>query len=389
MPQVFAHSSPPIADGGIVLSRNQLMTLPVTGTGWDDVVDAADNSLAGALVAGDKDDNTDVYAFAKALCVVRQSTNTDFAGYPGEIMDAISAGITPVAGVPPWMVPGAEGSDGPLAFARNLTAWILAADMIGLGNLNPTLNGQFRSFLAGPARYTNISGKSLVNVHEKRPNNWGTHAGAARMAIAAYIDDRADWSRCIQVYRGWLGDRESYDGFGPWGSLSWQNDENDPIGINPVGASKLADGEMRDLDGVLPDDQRRNGDLQWPPPRTNYVYEALQGATLQAIILHHCSRTLMGPALSPFNWSDKALLRAFLWMNDPDRGNFIINKDDYEHVDGWDDGPEPDDYWEIPVMKKVHGSDASALPTITDGFGIGKAFGFTLWFKNATTWLAG
>lgn len=41
-----------------------------------------------------------------------------------------------------------------------------------------------------------------------------------------------------------------------------------------------------DLDGVIPDDQRRGGTYTWPPPRENYVWEALQGAVAQAHMLH-------------------------------------------------------------------------------------------------------
>ena len=39
-------------------------------------------------------------------------------------------------------------------------------------------------------------------------------------------------------------------------------------------------------DGVLPDDQRRSGGFVWPPTKENYVWEALQGAIAQAVILH-------------------------------------------------------------------------------------------------------
>jgi len=62
------------------------------------------------------------------------------------------------------------------------------------------------------------------------------------------------------------------------------------------------------VDGVLPDDQRRSGCFSWPPPKENYVYEGLQGALAQAIILSR-------QGYDVWNWRDKALLRAFQWLD--------------------------------------------------------------------------
>ena len=46
---------------------------------------------------------------------------------------------------------------------------------------------------------------TLRGTHEQRPNNWGTHAGAARAAVALYLGDTAELSRTATVFRGWLG----------------------------------------------------------------------------------------------------------------------------------------------------------------------------------------
>jgi len=60
------------------------------------------------------------------------------------------------------------------------------------------------------------------------------------------------------------------------------------------------------IDGVLPDDQRRAGGFTWPPQKENYVWEGLQGAVVQAEVLHRAG-------YDTWNWSDKALLRAVTW----------------------------------------------------------------------------
>ena len=82
-----------------------------------------------------------------------------------------------------------------------------------------------------------LDGKTLRQTHEQRPNNWGTHAGAARAAIAAYLGDTAEMARTAQVFRGWLGDRTAYAGF-IYGDLSWQCDAAKPVGINPTGCGR-------------------------------------------------------------------------------------------------------------------------------------------------------
>jgi hypothetical protein len=65
----------------------------------------------------------------------------------------------------------------------------------------------------------------------------------------------------------------------------------------------------RSVDGVLPDDQRRAGVFQWPPPVSNYPYGALQGAVAQAVIAERQGH----PA---FELEDAALLRALRWLED-------------------------------------------------------------------------
>src|SRR5262249_27246404 len=49
------------------------------------------------------------------------------------------------------------------------------------------------------------------------------------------------------------------------------------------------------------------GPFLWPPPHENYVYEALQGALLQAVVLARAGYDV-------WNWEDRALLRASQWL---------------------------------------------------------------------------
>ena len=61
---------------------------------------------------------------------------------------------------------------------------MLAADFIDLSSADPSFDqNTFRPWLR-TVLTEDLSGKTLVSTHEGRPNNWGTHAGAARAAVA-------------------------------------------------------------------------------------------------------------------------------------------------------------------------------------------------------------
>ncbi len=267
---------------GIWISPQEIMALPMSGPAWQSLKAAADKPL-GVPDVSNQDDNTDVHVLAKALVYVR----TGIPSFRDDVVKACSAAI------------GTEAGGRTLALGRNLSGYVLAADLVVLPE---DVDKPFSAWLAG-CLTERLAGKTLVSTHEDRPNNWGTHAGASRMAVARYLRDDAALARAAQVFKGWLGDRSAYAGF-TYGDLGWQADSAQPVGINPKGATK----SDRDVNGVLPDDQRRSGPFTWPPPKEKYVYEALQGAIVQAVILERAG-------YDPFNWQDQALRRAYQWLH--------------------------------------------------------------------------
>ena len=130
--------------------------------------------------------------------------------------------------------------------------------MSGISN-DSALDADFRAKLRELLTKT-LDGTTLVETHEERPNNWGTHAAASRAAVAAYLGDTAELDRTAKVFHGWLGNRDAYVGFS-YGRLSWQCHPDAPVGINEKGC--MRDGHS--IDGALPDEIRRGGDFQWPP----------------------------------------------------------------------------------------------------------------------------
>ena len=272
------------AAGHLWLDPARLASLPTSGPGWENLLRAAQEPTGTPRLA-DMEDPTNVRVMAKALVYAR----TGDERYRREVVSACLAAI------------GSERGGSTLALGRELAAYVIAADLVG--GLPGEEGRRFGAWLR-EVRHQKLRGGTLVSTHERRPNNWGTMAGASRVAVAAFLGDAQDLERAARVFRGWLGDRSAYAGF-RYGTPEWQADPDAPVGINPRGSRR--DGHS--IDGVLPDDQRRSGPFRWPPPHENYVYGALQGALVQAVILHNAGYP------DVWEWSDRALLRAFLWLH--------------------------------------------------------------------------
>ncbi|MCI0649688.1 MAG: DNRLRE domain-containing protein, partial [Chloroflexi bacterium] len=218
-PPTSTPGSPPTS-GQMWISSATLASLPTSGTAWNNLWDAAQQNTNSPNIS-DQNDMTDVYVLAKALVYAR----TGQSQYRNEVMTAITAAM------------GSESGTGILAVARNLQAYVIAADLINLPVANPVLNTTFRQWLA-TVRTVVFSGAgpalSIIGCHEERPNNFGTHCGASRIAIALYLGDTAELQDAANVFKGWLGDRNAYAGFN-YGDLDWQCNPSAPVGINPAG----------------------------------------------------------------------------------------------------------------------------------------------------------
>jgi len=274
---------------GVWVSRTAVRELPMSGSAWNNVKSAADQSC-GSVDLSDQSSTTNVCVMAKALVFARTGTSA----YRRDVIRAID------------QIVNSGTYDGrALALGRNLGTFVIAADLIDLKRYDPDLDGRFRTKLRSlRTTYTSGGGAvSLIECHERRPNNWGAHCGATRAAIAVYLGDSAEIARTAQVLKGYLGDRSSYRGFS-YGSTSWQCDPDRPVGINPTCSR-----DGLSLRGVLPDDQRRGGSFQTPPPKENYVWEALQGLLVQGVILHRAGYDVWA-------WQSRALRRSAVWLHD-------------------------------------------------------------------------
>lgn len=285
------------ATRGIWLSRAEASALPATGAAWNRVKKAADSDW-GAITLFSSGHTQDTSVLAGALVYAK----TGDARYRDKVGKALAA----VIGTDRRTDYGCCGYQ--LGVARNLAGFVIAADLIDLDSWNATVGAGFRSWLAEVRFRKGPRGEpSLAETQEKRANNFGTHASAARVAASFYLGDAGDVARAAAVFRGWLGDRSSYAGFS-YGSGDWQCNAAAPVGVNPAGCTRSG----HSIDGVLADDQRRGGGFTWPPPKENYVWEALQGATVAAQLLTRAGH----PA---WQWQGGALQRAVGWLHEQAR----------------------------------------------------------------------
>ncbi len=308
---------------GIWISKSEIAKLTTSGKAWDAMnEEAARSTLQPDL--SDKDDSTNVRILAKALVYAR----TGQESYRQDVIQACMGMI------------GTENGARSLSLGRELIAYVIAADLVRLPSDEDTT---FRKFLRETLDRKNKEGRSIVQTHEQRPNNWGTHSGASRIAIALYLKDLDQLKQAAEVLKGFLGDRQAYSGFRFKHADWWQSNFALPVGINPKGATL----QGHNVDGVLPDDQRRAGPFRWPPPKENYVYEALQGLLSQAVMLDRLGYDV-------WNWSDRAMLRAFTWL--------------HEVADFPATG---DDSWEPYLINHYYGTSFPTLEPSKPGKGMG------------------
>jgi hypothetical protein len=274
----------------------------------------------------DQDDPNDVTALAKALVYAR----TGVTRYRDDVISMLESAV------------GTEYPGDALGIARGVAPLVLAADLVGWRD--PAWMGwldDLRTW-ANPDR-----GFTLISMHEQRPNNWGTHAGAGRIAAALYLGDSTDLARAASVFRGYLGDRTAYAGFRYGEDLSWQWSQSALVGVNGKGATM---GGMV-VDGILPDDMRRGGTFPTIGDLgQSYTWEALQGILLQAELL---SRR----GYATWEWQDRAILRVFQRI----------------HVLGYP--AVGDDRWQPWLVNRRYGTSYPAPVTTTAG----KSFGYADW----------
>lgn len=308
---------------GIWISADEITRLPTTGPAWDHVREFA---LAdwGEPRIDDQNSDHDVHTLAGAL----YATRTGDPAMRAEVVDALTA----VEGT--W-------SDEILALSRNLLSYVVAADVIGYRSES------FERWLDESLRRPGHSRAGIETLLEsalRDPSNHGAHARASTIAVARYLGDDTTVGIVAARFRDWLG---RSDADFEWRELDWQADPEHPRGINAPGSQ--IDGT--DVDGVLPEEQRRSGGFAASPPKERYVWEGLQGTIATAELLDRAG-------YEPWDWEDEALRRALVWLHDEN---------------GYP--AEGDDRWIPWIVNARYGTDFPAESPTRPG----KNIGFTDW----------
>ncbi len=136
--------------------------------------------------------------------------------------------------------------------------------------------------------------------------------------------------------------------------ISWHVDPLNLRLINPKGAVK----EGLNIDGVLPDDMRRNGSFSNPPPTssTSYHWEALQGIVSGARILER-----IDPGLSIWETGDQAILRAVTLLESEWRRDYNTGGSNWAAIG--------DDAWMLPFIDAAYGTDFTGIRQSPAGCG--------------------
>jgi hypothetical protein len=171
---------PIIGSNGIWMSKEEINQLPTTGDPWDELVRRAQNNTNDPNISN-QDDKTDTNTLAKALVYARTGDTT----YAEEVVYTLQrvVDLHPLSRSEDWVT---------LGVIRSLAPYAIAADLIDLKNYAPDFDkNKFRPWL-DKVRYADTDkGYSVSVAQERRPNNYGTHASASRIAAALYLGDKA------------------------------------------------------------------------------------------------------------------------------------------------------------------------------------------------------
>ena len=247
---------------GLWTSAQELAGKPLSGHDWDDLTEDANQDFFSNPSAADQGAQSNVQALAAAIVYARCTTSPSepaCAGHEDHKTHIEQALDTLVSRGKPT-----DGDGRTLGVAREVGAWVIAADLIGYRTT------AFEQWVRDMAENYVFAGETLLEMFKRRPNNWGAKAFGSLPAMYGYLGDTA---RLDEVYNYWVAGMEG-NGAGhnyQWNSnTTWFCPKSPPSPaedrrlINPANCSLLG----VDLSGLIPEDQRRgsNGNFTGQDP---------------------------------------------------------------------------------------------------------------------------
>jgi uncharacterized protein YjdB len=333
--RVAALAPPPSAFGAIWISSAEIAALPTSGEAWRALLRDAQRDPGAANIA-DQNSNHDVYTLAAALVCARTA----------QYCDKARRGVLDAIGTEHNNQPGTDEPAAWLEVGRNLGAYVIAADILGLrADGNPSSAGSqvedwIRGWL-GKTMPANRDGQPMT--FEVAAFNSGSNASAqqgfAFAAVAAFLGDRPAIEHAWNKFRRYACDPAAPDRNGidlrQGVNHGWAHDDANPCAVNPLGSTKRVPdglpgaGTVQRIDGAIINDMRRGDVYQWQPVWTQYPWVGLEGFVPAALVLHRAGY----PA---FDVADRAVLRAteyLYWLSqetgevrwfDGDRGRAYV-----------------------------------------------------------------
>lgn len=341
--------------GGIWVSVDSLRERSTSGAAWESVLRDARRD-AGRADVSDQDSEHDVYTLAAALACVR-------IGEPycekarSQVVDAI----------------GTEEGGRWLAVGRNLTSYVIAADLLGLradddpNSAGSRVEAWIRSFLTKRLAHNN-TGEPIPLIPFASGSNASAQEGAAYAAVAAYAGDREALDRAWDAFRTYACDPTAPDREGidleKGIAHGWAHDEANACAINPKGTTKRVPdgrpgaGRVVRIDGAIINDMRRGGSFRHEPGYTQYPWVGLEGVVPAAVILSRAGY----PA---FEVADSAVLRAVDYLH------WLRETTGEER---WFDGERADE-----IVHLVNAAYDRDFRIEDDAVGPGRTIGYTDW----------
>ena len=328
--------SPPIPTPrpgeGLWISPSELAALPTRGSAWSSVLAVAEADLGTANVA-DQDSGHDGKTLACALAAAR----TERTDLRRKATDALTSAI------------GTESGARWLAIGRNLGAYAIAADVLGIrsGPVYDWLGG----FLTRTLRANNTD-EQIPVPNWPSGSNSSAQVGFVTAALCVYTKDFARLATFWDGYRRYCGDRTS-----PVAETSnseaWQFIPSDPVGIQDKGAVK----QGCRLDGAIGNDMSRGGDDVCSPDWTPYPWVGLEGAVPAALVFGRVGY----PA---WEIAEEAISRAlhYLWFLRQTSGN-----------PDWFDGLRSNEC--VYLVNRTYGTTFPCSLPVAGG----RTFGFSDW----------
>lgn len=313
---------------GIWTSQAELASKPKDGPAWAEVLSAA-NALSDSPTPNldNQDDKTNTDVLAAAIVYAR----TGEAVYKNKVVAALQK-------VEQFVPKGRT-----LAWARETGAYAIAADLVGYRT--PAFEKKMRD-MAEFYRCTEVKNDkgqyaTMLEMFQKRPNNWGTMAFGSLTAIYSYLGDTAKLrlvrDHFVQEVSGPKPATTSFDD-----NLTWQCDTSKPRLINPDACVKTCEGKLVDVGGILPDDMRRGGDCKQAAVATGYPWEALQGVVMGARVLERAGMPI-------WQADNRAICRAAATLQS-------------ERFGSWTKATS-NDLWQLPFIDRACGTNYQAAYT--------------------------